>query len=88
MTGIPDTTVYEQCGRQMESRQEGSTHGLYCTRCDWSIVATYIPEITLDTTSYEVQSIEPSHDRLSSVANPLNPLATRSILPRWPMPLA
>lgn len=54
MTNISYATC-EKCGGVMEARQEGSTQGLYCTKCDWSVVTTHIPEIKLDTTMYEVR---------------------------------
>jgi hypothetical protein len=84
MMSIPDTTVCEQCGGQIELRQEGSTHGLYCTRCDWSIVTTHIPEITLDTTSYEVRvdgdCRNEGHVKAAAEVSGMNFLAARKLL--------
>jgi hypothetical protein len=45
----------EKCGSPTVMRSEGSTQGLYCTKCDWSVVTTHIPEILLDTTVYEIR---------------------------------
>lgn len=44
----------EKCGAVMIVCREGSAQGLYCTRCDWSIVTTKISEIWLDATDYEI----------------------------------
>ncbi|MFZ6721378.1 hypothetical protein [Undibacterium sp. Ji49W] len=46
--------VCEKCGGLIEVRREGSTQGLFCTKCDWSLVTTYLPEILRDETTYEV----------------------------------
>lgn len=54
MTNISQP-VCEKCGSLMELRHEGSTQGLYCTRCGWSVVTTHISEVRLDTTEYEVR---------------------------------
>lgn len=40
----------------MEFRREGSTQGLFCKNCDWSVVTTYIPAMLLDETVYEVRA--------------------------------
>jgi hypothetical protein len=44
----------EKCGGEIEVRTEGSTQGIYCTRCDWAVVTTNILEIVKDRTAYEV----------------------------------
>lgn len=44
----------EKCGSDAEYRIEGSTEGLFCTKCDWAIVTTYIPNIAQDITKYKV----------------------------------
>ena len=44
----------ERCGHLLEARRSGTTQGLFCPNCDWSVVTTYIPEIKLDATSYEI----------------------------------
>jgi tRNA(Ile2) C34 agmatinyltransferase TiaS len=54
MTDISQVPICEKCGSEMEFRREGSSQGLFCTNCDWSVVTTYIPEILLDETLYEV----------------------------------
>ncbi|AFZ26623.1 hypothetical protein Cylst_4545 [Cylindrospermum stagnale PCC 7417] len=77
--------ICEKCGSQMEIRQEGSTQGLFCTNCDWSIVTTYIPETQRDETLYEVSIINgdaqnKQHIRtVAQVAN-VNFLAARKLL--------
>lgn len=47
--------VCEKCQSQMEVQNTGSTQGLYCTKCDWSVVTTHISEIRLDATKYEIR---------------------------------
>lgn len=44
-----------KCGAPVEIRREGSTQGLFCTNCDWSVVTTYLPEILNDTSKYVVR---------------------------------
>ena len=36
-------------------RREGSTQGVFCTKCDWSVVTTVLPDILRDTSCYEVK---------------------------------
>jgi hypothetical protein len=47
-------TKCEKCGSDTEYRIEGSTEGLFCTKCDWAIVTTHIPKIAQDITRYKV----------------------------------
>jgi hypothetical protein len=54
-TGSETESSCPQCGGPTEVRQKGFTRGLYCTRCDWAVVHTEIPQINLDTTLYEVR---------------------------------
>lgn len=51
---ISTNRVCEECGSPLEVRAEGSTQGLYCTKCDWAVVTTGMPEIRRDTAIYEV----------------------------------
>ena len=44
----------ENCGSETEYRIEGSTEGLFCTKCDWAVLTTYIPKIAQDITQYKV----------------------------------
>lgn len=46
-----------QCGGELEPRREGSTQGLFCKHCGWSVVTTYIPAILLDQTIYEIRLV-------------------------------
>ena len=69
----------------MEIRQEGSTQELFCTNCDWSIVTTYIPEILLDETLYEVSIIvgdpqNKQHIKTVAQVASVNFLAARKLL--------
>lgn len=77
----------EKCGGKMEMRREGSTQGLFCTQCDWSMVTTHIPEIRLDTTLYEVSACDGDFDNASHVKtvaqlSGVNFLAARKLLQR------
>ena len=69
----------------MEARQDGSTQGLYCTKCDWSVVTTHIPEIWLDETEYEVRVCggdyrNEQHVKVVSKVSCTNFLASRRLL--------
>lgn len=69
----------------MEVRQEGSTQGLYCTGCDWSVVTTHIPEIRIDATEYEVRVCRgdyrnEQHVKAVSKVSKMNFLASRKLL--------
>ena len=74
MTSNEDV-LCEKCGAVMESRIEGSTSGVYCTNCEWSVVTTYMPEIVLDSNKYKVYllSADPKNREqlkaISTVAN-------------------
>ncbi|HLO87738.1 MAG TPA: hypothetical protein VK203_22405 [Nostocaceae cyanobacterium] len=77
--------VCEQCGSPMEVRREGSTQGLYCTNCDWSVVTTYIPAIILDETLYKVSILNgdaqnKQHIRAVAQIVNVNFLAARKLL--------
>lgn len=39
----------EKCGGDIEYRQTDSVQGWFCKNCDWSIVATCVPELDEDT---------------------------------------
>jgi hypothetical protein len=55
MTSSADSnSICPKCGGALEVRRDASTQGLFCTKCDWSAVTTYLPEILRDTTTYEV----------------------------------
>jgi hypothetical protein len=85
MTTDSDAVVCERCGGPTEFRREGSTEGTYCTRCDWSVVTTYIPEILRDDTAYEIRARGGDHKNqehvkvVAALAN-LNFLAARKLL--------
>jgi hypothetical protein len=74
-----------ECGGALEARREGSTQGLFCTKCDWSVVTTYLPDVLRDTTSYQVSvtSADFKNDQhLKAVAHltGINLLAARKLL--------
>lgn len=46
--------VCGSCGGPSEARIQGSTHGVYCTQCDWAVVTTYFSEIKRDSALYEI----------------------------------
>jgi hypothetical protein len=85
MTNIVNPVNCEKCGGKMEARQEGSTQGLFCTPCDWSVVTTHIPEIKLDATLYAVTACngdfdDASHVKAVAQISGLNFLAARKLL--------
>ena len=69
----------------MKVIHEGSTQGMMCPSCNWSVVTTRIPEIQLDFTSYEVRISggdyhnEKHVKALAKIAN-INFLAARKLL--------
>jgi len=48
-------------------RREGSTQGLFCTQCNWSVVTTHITEMRLDTTLYEVSACDGDFENTNHV---------------------
>jgi hypothetical protein len=54
MTDSHDISACPKCAGAVELRREGLTQGLFCTRCDWSVVTTNLPPILSDAASYEV----------------------------------
>ena len=61
------TNICEKCGGGVEVRQEGSSQALYCTKCDWAIVTTCIPEILKDVTIYHLHIINGNQNDLSHI---------------------
>lgn len=55
MTSLPSVPVCPRCGSPVEARSLGSTRGLFCKSCDWSVVTTHLPDILQDPTSYEIK---------------------------------
>ncbi len=55
MTNPTINSVCPQCGSAIEPRREGSTQGLFCTNCEWSVVTTVLPNILRDTSTYAVK---------------------------------
>jgi hypothetical protein len=85
MKNILNAAVCEKCGGKMEIRREGSTQGLFCTQCDWSVVTTHISEVKLDNTQYEVVACDGDPDdarHVKAVAqiSGTNFLASRKLL--------
>lgn len=69
----------------VEVRRQRSTEGLFCTKCDWSVVATHLPDILQDTIPYEVRVISgdfKNDSPLKAVAQlaSVNLLAARKLL--------
>ncbi len=65
----------EKCGAKTEYRVEGSTQGLFCTTCDWNLVATKISEIEQDITKYKLFLVffDPRNkDQLKALAKSAN----------------
>ncbi|WP_426338562.1 hypothetical protein ACN9MZ_19265 [Pseudoduganella sp. S-14] len=77
--------ICEKCGGKMVARHEGSMQGLFCTRCDWSVVTTNIAGIKLDRTQYDVFAINGdyknhSHIKVVAEVTGSNSLAARKLL--------
>lgn len=75
----------EVCGGDLVFRREGGTQGYFCKSCDWAVVTTYIPDIQLDETLYEVFVIGGDYQngqQVKAVAavSGLNFLAARQLL--------
>lgn len=75
---------YPDC--EAEAKVEGSTQGLYCSKCQrWLVVATYIPPIDSDVQEYRVIVVGGDYRNtehvkaISSVSN-LNFLQARNVL--------
>jgi len=82
---IPDNEVCESCGALVEARREGSVQGVFCTRCDWAVVTTWLPEILRDETLYEVKVVagdykNEKHIKAIAKLKELNFLAARKLL--------
>lgn len=85
MTNPTINSVCPQCGSAIELRREGSTQGMFCTRCEWSVVTTVLPDILRDTSTYTVKVTQGDFrdDRhLKAVAQlaGVNMLASRKLL--------
>jgi len=77
--------VCEKCGAQAELRQQGSTQGIYCTKCDWAVVTTFIPEIKKDMTDYKIRissgdAHNEQHVKAVAMISGVNFLAARKLL--------
>ncbi|NWB46624.1 hypothetical protein [Pseudomonas gingeri] len=46
--------VCERCSERLENFKEGSTQGVRCIGCGWSVVTTHISGAKVDETKYEV----------------------------------
>jgi hypothetical protein len=63
------------CGADIEYRIEGDTEGVFCTRCNWSLVTTHIPKIAQDINIYKMYlcSADPNDkDHLKALAKVAN----------------
>ncbi len=57
----------EDCGSKAEFDIRGSTQGLFCSKCDWAVLRTYIPQIDLDRTTYKLFIISGDHKNKNQV---------------------
>lgn len=85
MTDPTINSACPQCGGVIEPRREGSTQGLFCTNCEWSVVTTVLPEILHDTSTYAVKVTQGdfrNERHLKAVAQVagVNMLASRKLL--------
>lgn len=75
----------KMCGGETEFRRIGSVQGLFCKTCDWNLVTSYIPEIELDETLYEVKVNNGdihniNHVKIIAEVSGLNFLSSRKLL--------
>lgn len=47
-----------ECGGELKYRIKGSVQGLFCEKCGYNVVTTYIPPIKRDLTIYQVFLLE------------------------------
>lgn len=57
----------QRCGGEIEFHQKGSTQGMFCKNCDWSLVTTYIPKIRTDTTIYSIFIVEADYKNINQI---------------------
>ncbi|MCD2511653.1 hypothetical protein [Comamonas endophytica] len=74
-----------QCGSPAEKIHEGLTIGEKCTRCNWSVVTTYIPSIEQDDTLYSINLKNANHhdkDQIKAISKiaGINFLQARNLL--------
>jgi hypothetical protein len=60
---LSEEIVCENCGSLTEPRNGG----IFCVNCDWSVVTTYIPEIVLDLTLYNVDITSGDYQNLEHI---------------------
>ncbi len=58
---------------------------MFCKKCDWSLVTTYIPKIKMDTTIYSINLIEADLKNIEQIkaiskVSGMNYLDTRNLL--------
>ena len=57
-------TICEKCGGALEFQIDNNVQGMFCAKCNFSVVTTYIPEIDADESAYEIRLQAPlSADR-------------------------
>lgn len=81
----PSALVCEKCGAPAEMRQSGSTRGVYCTKCDWALVTTYVGDMAKDMTKYEVRILtgdaqNERHIRAVASVSGVNFIAAKKLL--------
>ena len=69
----------------MELRKQGSSQGLFCTKCDWAVVTTYFPDIVRDTTNYHIYLIngnphDATHIKMVADITKLNYIKSKALL--------
>ena len=80
------------CENKLEDFIEGSSMGLRCPKCGWSLVTTYIPPILEDENEYTISLLEgnnPSPDVLRAVSRlaGCNYIAAKRMILEAPMAL-
>ena len=82
----------EKCGSNLEQYKKGSTGGVICSKCNWGVVTTEMPEINLDFNIYEVfirngDCNNKSHIQTVSSIKGINFLKARNIILDEKLPL-
>ena len=54
MTETNSLDYCERCNSALEYKIKGNVQGLFCTKCTWSCVTTYMPEILRDSQRYRL----------------------------------
>ena len=60
-------TICEKCGSKCSHRIKDSIQEVFCTKCDWSIVTSFIPEIVKNTKSFTLTLTNYSYENINQI---------------------